>query len=260
MPETVTVEIRNEHVLLIGLNRPHKKGAFNLQMLRELSEAYTEYESNPALWCAVLFAHGGDFTAGLDLAEVGPAVARGDALFPEGGVDPLDTRPPRRRKPVVCAVQGWCLTIGMELLLACDIRIGAEDTRFGQIEVGRGIMPFGGATVRLPQIAGWGNAMRWLLTGERFDAKEALRIGLIQEVTPVSEQVERAITIALRVAAQAPLGVQSSRENARTAVEQGAEEAFSQMVGQARALMGSEDAHEGMMSFIERREARFKGR
>ncbi len=257
--KTITLEHRG-HIVLIGLNRPHKMGAFDRTMLRELSEAYSEYEANPALRCAVLFAHGDQFTAGLDLADVGPAVARGEALFPVAGIDPLDTRAPRRTKPVVCAVQGWCLTIGIELLLASDIRVAAEDTRFGQIEVGRGIMPFGGATVRLPQVAGWGNAMRWLLTGERFDAAEAYRIGLVQELTPVGKQLERAVEIAERVASQAPLGVCASLANARTAVEQGPEEALRAVVEQARKLMHSEDAHEGMQSFIERRDARFQGK
>ena len=101
---------------------------------------------------------------------------------------------------MVCAVQGWCLTIGIELLLACDIRIAATNTRFGQIEVNRGILPFGGATLRFPQIAGWGNAMRWLLTGDVFDADEALRIGLVCEVVAPEALNERGLALAQQVA------------------------------------------------------------
>src|SRR3984885_13624400 len=84
--------------------------------------------------------------------------------------------------PLVAAAHGWCMTLGIELLLAADVRIAATGTRFAQLEVQRGIYPFGGATLRLPREAGWGNAMRWLLTGDEFDAAEAHRIGLVQQV------------------------------------------------------------------------------
>ncbi|MFH1466277.1 MAG: crotonase/enoyl-CoA hydratase family protein, partial [Pseudomonadota bacterium] len=203
---TLTVEPRG-HLLLVGLNRPEKRNAFDLAMLRELSLAYGLYERDPQLRCLVLFAHGPHFTAGLDLAEVGPAVARGAPLFPEGGIDPLDLMDPRRTKPVVMAAQGFCLTIGVELCLAADIRLAAEGARFKQMEVQRGIMPFGGGTLRWPQVAGWGDAMRWLLTGDEFGPEEALRLGLVQEVVPVEALLERALQIAGRVAAQAPLAV-----------------------------------------------------
>ena len=110
-----------------------------------------------------------------------PRIASGQDPFPDDGRDPwrLDGD---WTKPVVAAAQGWCLTLGIELLLAADIRIAAAGTRFAQLEVLRGIYPFGGATIRLPRQTGWGNAMRWLLTGDEFDADEALRIGLVQEV------------------------------------------------------------------------------
>ena len=257
--ETLTVETR-EHLVVVSLNRPGKLNAFDLTMLRELSQAYTDYERDPDLWCLLLVAHGDHFTAGLDLAQVGPAVASGQPLFPDGAVDPLDLTDPRRTKPVVIAVHGWCLTIGVELCLAADIRIAAMGTRFKQMEVQRGIMPFGGGTLRWPQVAGWGNAMRWLLTGDEFDAAEAMRIGLVQEVVEGDLLFERALWIAERVAAQAPLAVQATRASAMTAMEQGPEAAKQGLVDEARRLMGTQDAREGMLSFMERRPARYRGR
>ncbi|MDC0719356.1 crotonase/enoyl-CoA hydratase family protein [Nannocystis bainbridge] len=247
------------HVQMIGLDRAAKRNAFDLAMLRQLAEAFTEFEDDPQLRCAVVFAHGDHFTAGLDLAEVGPAVARGELLFPPGAVDPLGLHGRVRSKPVVLAVQGFCLTLGIELMLAADIRIAASDARFGQIEIRRGIFPFGGATLRLPQVAGWGNAMRWLLTGDNFDAAEALRIGLVQEVVAPGEQVQRALEIATTIAAQAPLGVRATLSTARTTVERGPEAALATMMDDVRAIMGSDDAREGMQSFVERRAARFSG-
>ena len=257
--QTLTLQ-RHGHVLAVGLNRPAKRNAFDLRMLRELALAFTACDEDPDLRCLLLHAHGDHFTAGLDLAQVGPAVAAGQALFPPDAVDPLGLTGRRMRKPVVCAVQGWCLTIGVELLLAADIRLAAQGTRLAQMEVQRGIMPFGGGTLRWPRVAGWGDAMRWLLTGDPFDAAEALRMGLVQEVVPPEGLFSRALEMAGRVAAQAPLAVQATLQSARLAVEQGEQAARGALMGQARGLFATEDAQEGVRSFLERRRAVFKGR
>ncbi|MFA9411378.1 MAG: crotonase/enoyl-CoA hydratase family protein [Deltaproteobacteria bacterium] len=257
-PRVVTE--RDGRIFHIVLDRADKMNAFDLRMLRELAEAVTEYEADESLWCALLYANGDNFTAGLDLAEVGPAVKAGAALFPEDSVDVLSLHEPRRKKPLVMAVQGWCLTIGIELLLSADIRLAAEGTRFGQIEVNRGIFPFGGATIRLPEIAGWGNAMRWLLTGDKFGTDEALRLGLVQEVVPADELRNKAIEIAQTVAKRAPLGVWATLRSSRTAQLEGTDAAVAELLVIARELMDSEDAAEGIRSFLERREGDFKGR
>jgi enoyl-CoA hydratase len=256
---TLTIETRG-HVLVVGLSRAAKRNAFNLQMLRELAEAYGRLEADPELRCLVLFAHGDHFTAGLDLAEVGPHVAGGGGLHVDGGIDPLDLTGTRRAKPVVMAVQGYCYTIGVELALAADVVVASRDARFTQFEVRRGIMPFGGATLRFAQVAGYQNAMRYMLTGDVFDADEARRIGVVQEVTDPGQQVERAIALGTAIAQQAPLAVQATRANAKLALEQGHAAAYARLMTDARALMGSEDAAEGLRSFVERRDARFQGR
>ena len=121
-----------------------------------------------------------------------PVFASGAFPIPDGGRDPLGVYGPPVTKPVVIAIQGICYTIGIELMLAADIRVAARTARFGQLEIKRGIFPFGGATFRLPQRVGWGNAMRWLLTGDEFGADEAHRIGLVQEVIEPGKQLERA--------------------------------------------------------------------
>ncbi|MBK8256926.1 MAG: crotonase/enoyl-CoA hydratase family protein [Polyangiaceae bacterium] len=257
--ERITFE-RLGRVAKIGLNRAAKRNAFDLLMLRELAQAITDYEEDRELWCAVLFAHGDHFTAGLELNEVGPAVASGAPFFPEGLVDPLGLQARVRTKPLVTAVQGYCLTIGIELLLASDIRLAADTTKLGQIEIKRGIMPFGGATMRMPAMTGWGNAMRYLLTGDMFDAAEALRIGLVQEVTSAADLVDRATALATRVAAQAPLGVQATLASARHAMAHGEAAETAKLLDRTREIMKSEDAMEGVRSFLERREAVFRGK
>jgi enoyl-CoA hydratase/carnithine racemase len=258
-PATITLETRGA-VLLVGLSRPQKLNSFTPEMLCELARAYTRYEEDPALRCAVLFAHGKDFTSGLDLAQVGPRVAGGGALFPPGDVDPLATEGRERTKPVVCAMQGRVFTIGIELALASDVRLCSDDATFAQLEIARGIFPFGGATVRAPTQLGWGNAMRFLLTAEPFGAAEALRIGLVQEVVARDALLARATAIAEKIAAQAPLGVRATIESARRAVREGEIAAARALRPTAVDLMKTEDAKEGVQSFVERRAGRFTGR
>ena len=124
---------------------------------------------------------------------------------------------------MVAAAQGRCLTLGIELLLAADVRVASADTRFAQLEVLRGIYPFGGATIRLPRQAGWGNAMRWLLTGDEFDATEALRIGLVQEVADDAAAAQaKARELAHTIADHAaPLGVRATLASAHLAASDG---------------------------------------
>lgn len=254
--ETITREIRG-HVFLIGLNRPHKKNAFTRQMLSELSAAIGEYEANRDLRCAVIFAHGPDFTAGLDLMDIAPSMSKG--VLVDGEYDALGVHGKPTTKPVIAAVKGLCLTVGIELLLACDIVVLGDNARFAQIEIKRGIFPFGGASQRWVAASGWGNAMRYLLTGDEFDAATAYRIGMAQEVVPAGEELARAIAIAETVAAQAPLGVQATLRSARLGVEEGPQAAFKELVPEIKKLMASKDAQEGVMSFVERRQAKFTG-
>ncbi|WP_165063571.1 crotonase/enoyl-CoA hydratase family protein [Marisediminicola senii] len=256
----VTVQ-RDGHVLLLGLNRPEKRNAADYRMLMELAAAYGEFERDAELRVAVVFAHGEHFTAGLDLADIGPRIgADGISLVPTGGINPWQVDGAQLSKPVVIAVHGTCLTLGIELMLASDIAVAATSTVFGQIEVSRGILPFGGATIRLPRTAGWGNAMRWILTGDSFDAAEAHRMGLVQELVADGEQFDRALEIARRIAAQAPLAVQAALANARIAVRQGDAAAEAALQPELVRLAASEDARIGMESFLTRTPATFVGR
>ncbi|OBB87637.1 enoyl-CoA hydratase [Mycobacterium colombiense] len=262
LPNLDTVSLqRDGHVLLIGLNRPRKRNAFDRAMLADLSRAYGVLESDPSVRAGVLFAQGDHFTAGLDLVDVGPGIAAGELSFPDDGRDPwrLDGA---WTTPLVAVAHGWCMTLGIELLLAADIRIAATGTRFTQLEVQRGIYPFGGATIRLPRAAGWGNAMRWLLTGDEFDAAEAHRIGLVQEVADdAAAGLARARDIAHTIADRAaPLGVRATLASAHLAVERGDAAAVERLRPAVSELFASRDAAEGVQSFVERRPARFVGR
>lgn len=261
MSGRITVE-RDGHVLLIGIDRADKRNAFDLALLAELAEAYRRLDQDEDVRVGVVFAHGPHFSAGLDLANVAPRIAEHGpkALSGEGAVDPWGVWGPPASRPVVLAVQGIAYTLSIELALAADIVVAAADVRFRQLEVGRGILPFGGATFRAPAQLGWGNAMRYLLTGEEFGAEEALRIGLVQEVVPAGQQLARATALAHQIAAQAPLGVQGTLANARKGRDEGEAAAIAQLEALLPRLMASQDAAEGLQSFLERRTARFTGR
>lgn len=255
----IVSEVRGD-IFLIGLDRPAKRNGFTPAMLRQLAEAYTAYENAEGCRCAVVHAEGGHFTGGLDLPLVAPRLVSGEPLFPAECIDPLDMREPRRTKPVVVAVQGWCLTIGIELMLAADVAVAAADSRFSQIEVQRNLLATGGATVRMVRRAGWGNAMRYLLTGDEFDADTALRLGFVQEVVPPGAQKERALALAGRIAAQAPLAVRATIANARVALDEGRAAAVSHGQAAQKRLRASADAAEGLAAFRERRPGVFEGR
>jgi enoyl-CoA hydratase/carnithine racemase len=256
---TITTEMRGQ-ILLVGLNRPQKLNAFNEEMLRGLSAAFTRYEADDALRCAVLFGAGKDFTAGLDLASVMPAIEAGGPLWPLEGIDPLVITGRGRTKPLVTALHGRVFTVGIELALASDIRLCSEDATFAQLEIARGIFPFGGATFRAPAQLGWGNAMRFLLTAEPFGAVEALRIGLVQEVTSPGALLDRAVALAGKVAAQAPLGVRATLASARLGLHEGEEAAARALPAQIAPILASDDAREGVQSFLERRPGRYAGK
>ena len=257
---TVTVE-KDGHVLRIGVDRAAKRNAWNLAVIDEVAAAYEQLADDDEVRVGVVFGHGDHFSAGLDLAEVLPAVKEKGpgALSGSSTYDPFGLWKPPVPKPVVMAVQGVAFTLSIELALASDVVVAAADVRFRQLEVGRGILPFGGATLRAPAQLGWGNAMRWILTGEELGAAEAHRIGLVQEVVPAGQQLERATQIAQLIAKQAPLGVYGTLANARVACrgESAAREHLAELLP---PLLESEDAAEGVQSFVERREARFTGR
>lgn len=249
------------HVLLIGLNRPEKRNAVLPDMYYDMASAFGELDRNPHLRCGLLYAVGDHFTAGLDLPQWTEIfkTGTGKGMSPDM-LDPYGLNEDKRcSKPVVMACQGVCYTCGVEMLLACDLRVAARDLRLGQLEVKRGIFSIGGSTVRLPQEIGWGNAMKFLLTGEEMSGPEAYRLGLVQELVEPGQQLERAWAIAEKISKAAPLGVQASLASARKARIYGDKAAMSTLLEEIKPLMASKDSEEGLRAFIERREPNFTG-
>ncbi|TGM57832.1 crotonase/enoyl-CoA hydratase family protein [Leptospira adleri] len=259
MSELILTEKKGP-ILHIVFNRPEERNAFNVDMLFALSRAYDQMEADPDIRVGLVYANGKQFTLGLELKNVAEYLKKEKRFpLPEESINPWGTTGRHRTKPVVVAAHGMCITLGIELMLASDIRIAAKRSVFAQVEVQRGIFPFGGGTMRWPAQCGWGNAMKYILTGEPFEAEEALRIGLIQEIVEKNELVSRGIQLAEKIANQAPLGVFATLKSAMTSVEFGESQAAEELFPQLLALMETKDAEEGVASFVEKRQAIFKG-
>lgn len=249
------------HVLHLHITRPEKYNALSLEMYAALSRELTRLDEDDSLRVAVISAEGKHFTAGVELDQWAPYFGGGEGWpIDNGNVDPLGVSGRQHRKPVVIAVQGYCFTWGVELLLNTEIRVAATDTQFQMLEVQRGLFPCGGASFRLPREVGWGNAQRVLLTGDRWSAEEAHRWGMIQELTEPGAQIDRALELAESVARGAPLAVQALLQASRHALSEDHTDLARQIFTSLKPVMASEDAAEGVQSFIERRAAVFRGR
>jgi len=251
---------RRGRILMMGIDRPEKRNGFTPKMLSELAKAHTLLESDPGLRCGVIHAFGDHTTAGLDLPKIAALQAEGKPLIPANEVDPFSMREPLRTKPVVIALKGISYTTAVSLALSSDIAIAADNCRFGIVEVKRGIIAGLGGIARLVDRAGWGNAMRYLLTGAEFDAHEALRLNCVQEVVPLGQELTRAVELAELIAEQAPLAVQATIANAREFLHHGWHASVAHISDVRRRLYVSDDAKEGVAAFKEKRRPRFTGK
>lgn len=259
MSEMVELDIE-DHVLFIGINRVDKRNAWNREIIAAVGDAYERLRDDDDLRVGVIHAHGDHFSAGLDLPDVLPALAgdRGGELMRSDQPDPWAFLNDPCPKPVVVAAQGRCYTLGIELILASQAAVVAEDTVFAQLEVARGIIPLGGGGHRLPGVGKRG--MQWLLTAETFDARAAFEVGMVSEVVPTGTQLERATEVAAAIAANAPLAVKAALANSRAATRAADQAAAAHVREAGQALFTSDDAMEAVAAMTERRDPEFRGR
>ena len=260
-----TVERRGP-VVLIGINRPDVFNRFDPPTQRALALAFTGYEHDDSLRCAILFGHGDNFSRGIDVdahqATLTQTPAAAPAPAPEDLVSYTGTNGKKRMtKPMIVVTHGDTWNAAHELHLAADIRICSADVRFGQDENTHGRFPGGGSTVRFVRECGWGNAMRYMLTGDHWGAQEALRMGEVQEIAPNKDAaLAAAVRIANKIAANAPLGVKATLASAHLAIDSGEPEAFAQMGKQYNALYGTKDFQEGRDAEAQNRPPVYQGR
>jgi enoyl-CoA hydratase/carnithine racemase len=255
----VTLDRLPGGILLIGIDRPQTKNRIDPPIIIGLGKAYYQLDHDDSLRVAVLHGVGADFVTGLDVPAFVAATAAG-ILPPKDAdyVNPVGIGPPRL-KPLVVAVQGATYTVGHEFFLAADVRIAASDSVFGQFEVAFGSFPAGGGTVRFTREAGWGNAMRYMLTGDKWNADEAYRMGLVQEVTPVGKQLDRATEIAKKIAAAAPLGARATLASAHQTLAN-EDAVLAALRPEFQRLLQTEDAKEARAALQQGRAPVFQGR
>jgi len=259
MPSNVRVERVDGSILLIGIRQETDR--VDLSSVIGLGRLMYMLDHDDALRVAVLYSQGSDFVGGvLDPDSWAPVLRTGK--FPEMSefINPVGTIPPRRQKPLVVAVQGKCQGAGHELFLAADVRVAASDTVFAQPEVTRGHFPAGGAPITFVREAGWANAMRYMLTGDEWSADEAYRMGLVQYVTPPGKQLDRAIAVARKISAAAPLGIRATIASAHRALSEGQEAAYAALFPELARLAQSDDHQEYFRALGEKRAPAFRGR
>ena len=248
------VEYKKEGRLArIIINRPEAMNALNSDVFQGLRNAFNDFRDDDDLWVAILTGAGDKaFCAGWDLKEL----TSGCSL--DGDSEPV--RPDNIWKPFIAAINGYCLGGGCEMALMCDIRIASESAQFGQPEVNIGFMPAMGATVRIPRFLPGAVAAEMLLTGNRINAREALRIGLVSRVVPDEKLIETADEIAKTILTRGPLGVRAVKESMVRGYGMTIDEGLALEKVLSAYLLTTEDFAEGTKAFTEKRPPRYKGK
>jgi len=247
---------KRDRIAIVTINRPEALNAFTPDMLRAMDAAFAEFNKDPDLWVAILTAAGEkSFCAGMDLKAAIPLINEGDEM---GYADHTKRPFSDVFKPIIAAVNGYCIAGGLEFLQGTDLRIAAEHATFGLGEVRWGIIPTGGSHIRLPRQIPWAVAMELLLMGRPITAQRAYDIGLVNEVVAADQLMPTALKWAETICKNGPLAVRTAKEIAVRAL--GLESGFVLEKAIGARVFASEDAKEGPRAFAEKRPPRFTGR
>lgn len=261
---SVIVIEKKEKIAIVTLNRPESLNAMNYQAWKEITEVWIDLKNDPEIWTIILTGAGDKaFCAGQDLKEM---VSLKEQAEKEGRpfISALPEVTPTKYldmpKPVIAAINGYAIGAGLELALACDIRIAAENAKLGLREVTQGIIPGAGGTQRLPRLIPFGIALEILMIGDLISAQEAFRIGLINRVVPFPELMSTALALAKRINENGPLAVRAVKEAAYKGIQMPLNEALRFETLLLSKVRESEDAWEGPRAFAEKRKPNYKGK
>ena len=254
------VYAKDEAVAKIIVNRPEKRNALNRAARLEMVRALEDAESDPNIRVMILSGAGGKaFVSGSDLNELAKLDAIGMEHFSSTLGQRFYTRFEQSFKPVIAMIDGLCLGGGLELALACDIRMASDTSRFGAPEMFIGVMPGSGATQRLSRLVGYGKAKEMILTGDMIDAAEAYRIGLVNHIYPADELAEKVMKMAGRMAKNSPLALKWAKNSINMSHEVGLTAGLSYEILAESLLFTGKDRAEGMKAFFEKRKPEFQG-
>ena len=245
------------HVALCRLNRPEARNALSPELMDELATAVEGFDADPGVRCVVIAGSDDVFASGADIRALRERNFEETLRHPAAA---FWRRLAACRTPIVAAVSGWALGGGCELALLCDLIVASETAEFGQPEITLGIIPGGGGTQRLARVAGKQRAMDLVLTGRRIGAREAERLGLVNEVAAAQEWLERALELAHRVAARPPIAARLAKQAVLAAEETPLSAGLEHERRLYELAMATEDRIEGMDAFLEKRRPQFKGR
>lgn len=261
-------------IAVITINRPERRNALSFEAFGRLANAWLEFRDDPQLWVAIITGAGDKaFCSGGDLKEFIPMVTRNlDDLKSSGGAETLGQDFPANAsliavlreveiyKPIIAAVNGFCVAGGMELLQGTDIRVAAEHASFAIGEPRRGLFPGGGSTIKLPRQIPYARAMEILLTAEPISARRAWDYGIVNDVVPLDELMPTAMRYAELICRNGPIAVRKVKESVVRGLGLPLKDALDQELAYAGEVFGTEDAMEGITAFQEKRDPRWKGR
>ena len=255
----VLVEVREDGIAIVTLNRPDKLNALNSEVRRILMEAFDALEADDAVKVVVLHGAGEKaFVAGADVGEFAARTPEEQrAVYEKRRIYETVADFP---KPVIAAIHGFCLGGGSELALACDLRVADTTARISQAEIRIGLIPGGGGTQRLARLVGRGQTLRMALTGDMIEADEAYRIGLVEFLVDEGQHLEKALDVAGRMARWSPVSLRLAKEATRAAFELPLSEGLVFEKERFLEAFASEDGREGTAAFVEKRKPEFKGR